>query len=417
MVFDTIFSGDSMEKPLALKLAPNSIDEVIGQKHLLGKGKVLRNLVENKKIFSMILYGTPGIGKTSIANAIVKDLGVRYRFLNATMNNKKDFDVVVEEAKMYDGIVLIMDEIHRLNKDKQDLLLPQLESGLITLIGMTTSNPYFKINPAIRSRCHIFELKQLTTDDIIDGLKKACKHPDLEGIKIDKKSLEHIANVSGSDLRYAYNLLELAYYSSGDKKINLELLKTINSKPVIISDKDESGHYDLLSAFQKSIRGSDVDASLHYLARLIEIGDLDSIYRRMSVIAYEDIGLANPDIGPRVMAAISASELVGLPEARIPLGDIVTQMALSPKSNSSHIALDSAISDVETGRCGDIPDTIKIHSTIYKYPHDYPNHFVVQQYLPDNIISKKYFIPQDTSPNERMLKQIKEKLDKLKENK
>jgi putative ATPase len=406
-----------MDKPLALKLAPNSIDEVIGQKHLLGSGKVLRNLVENKKIFSMILYGPPGVGKTSIANAIVKDLGVRYRFLNATMNNKKDFDVVVEEAKMYDGIVLIMDEIHRLNKDKQDLLLPQLESGLITLIGMTTSNPYFKINPAIRSRCHIFELKPLDSDDIVEGLKRACKHPDLEGIKIDNKSLKWIASASGSDLRYAYNLLELAYYSSSSKKIDLELLKTINSKPVIISDKDESGHYDLLSAFQKSIRGSDVDASLHYLARLIEIGDLDSIYRRMSVIAYEDIGLANPDIGPRVMAAISASELVGLPEARIPLGEIIIEMALSPKSNTAHLALDEAISDVETGRCGDIPDTIKIHSTIYKYPHDYPNNFVSQQYLPDNLIGKKYYHPKDTSPNERMLKQIREKLDKLKEGK
>lgn len=406
-----------MEKPLALKLAPNSIKEVIGQQHLLGEGKVLNNLIKNKKIFSMILYGKPGIGKTSIANAIVKDLGVRYRFLNATMNNKKDFDVVVEEAKMYDGIVLIMDEIHRLNKDKQDLLLPQLESGLITLIGMTTSNPYFKINPAIRSRCHIFELKDLEKEDIIVGLKKACKHPDLEGIKTDKKVLEQIAILAGNDLRYAYNLLELAYYSSSDKHITVELLKTINPKAVFISDKDESGHYDLLSAFQKSIRGSDVDASLHYLARLIEIGDLDSIYRRMSVIAYEDIGLANPDIGPRVMAAISASELVGLPEARIPLGDIVTQMALSPKSNSSHLALDEAISDVETGRCGDIPDTIKIHSTNYKYPHDYPGHFVVQQYLPNNLIGKKYFHPKDTSPNERMLKQIREKLDRMKEEK
>ena len=334
-----------MEKPLALKLAPNSIDEVIGQQHLLGKGKILRNLVENKKIFSMILYGKPGIGKTSIANAIVKDLGVRYRFLNATMNNKKDFDTVVEEAKMYDGLVLIMDEIHRLNKDKQDLLLPQLESGLITLIGMTTSNPYFKINPAIRSRCHIFELKDLTTDDIVLGIKKAIKHPDLNGIKIKDDAIRYIASLAGNDLRYAYNLLELAYYSSSDKKITIDLLKEINNKPVLVSDKDEEGHYDLLSAFQKSIRGSDVNASLHYLARLIAVGDLDSIYRRMSVIAYEDIGLANPDIGPRVMAAISASELVGLPEARIPLADIIVQMALSPKSNSSHVALDEDISD------------------------------------------------------------------------
>lgn len=402
-----------MDKPLALKLAPKSIKDVVGQKHLLGEGKIISNLLKSKKLFSMILYGPPGVGKTSIANAIVNDLDVRYRFLNATINNKKDFDTVVEEAKMYGGIVLIMDEIHRLNKDKQDLLLPQLESGLITLIGMTTSNPYFKINPAIRSRCHIFELKSLDTEDIIEGLKKATKHPDIKDIKIGKKELEYIAKLASNDLRYAYNLLELAYYSTNDHKVTLDLLKEINSKPVFISDHDEEGHYDLLSAFQKSIRGSDVNASLHYLARLIESGDLDSIYRRMSVIAYEDIGLANPDIGPRVRAAIEASELVGLPEARIPLGEIIIEMALSPKSNSAHLALDEAISDVETGRCGDIPDTIKIHSQIYKYPHDYPNHFVKQQYLPDNLVGKKYYKPQDSSANERILKQIDEKLDKL----
>ena len=403
-----------MDKPLALKLAPKSLKDVVGQKHLVGDDKILSNIVKNKKLFSMILYGPPGVGKTSIANAIVNDLNIRYRFLNATTNNKKDFDTVVEEAKMYDGIVLIMDEIHRLNKDKQDLLLPVVESGLITLIGMTTSNPYFKINPAIRSRCHIFELKSLDTTDIIEGLKKAIKHPDIKDIKITKKELEYIAKLSSNDLRYAYNLLELAYYSTKDHKVTIDLLKEINSKPVFISDHDESGHYDLLSAFQKSIRGSDVNASLHYLARLIESGDLDSIYRRMSVIAYEDIGLANPDIGPRVMAAISASELVGLPEARIPLGEIVIEMALSPKSNSAITAIDEAINDVETGRCDDIPDTIKIHSQIYKYPHAYPNHFVKQQYLPNNLKNKKYYRPQDSSPNERMLKKIDEKLDTLK---
>ena len=403
-----------MDKPLALKLAPKSLKDVVGQKHLVGDDKILSNIVKSKKLFSMILYGPPGVGKTSIANAIVNDLDIRYRFLNATTNNKKDFDTVVEEAKMYDGIVLIMDEIHRLNKDKQDLLLPVVESGLITLIGMTTSNPYFKINPAIRSRCHIFELKSLDTTDIIEGLKKAIKHPDIKDIKITKKELEYIAKLSSNDLRYAYNLLELAYYSTKDHKVTVDLLKEINSKPVFISDHDESGHYDLLSAFQKSIRGSDVNAALHYLARLIESGDLDSIYRRMSVIAYEDIGLANPDIGPRVMAAISASELVGLPEARIPLGEIVIEMALSPKSNSAIIAIDEAINDVETGRCDDIPDTIKIHSQIYKYPHSYPNHFVKQQYLPNNLVNKKYYRPQDSSANERILKQIDEKLDKLK---
>ena len=403
-----------MDKPLALKMAPKSIKDVVGQKHLLGEGKIISNLLKNKKLFSMILYGPPGVGKTSIANALVNDLGCRYRFLNATVNTKKDFDTVVEEAKMYDGLVLIMDEIHRLNKDKQDLLLPVLESGLITLIGMTTSNPYYKINPAIRSRCHIFELKSLETEDIIDGIKKAIKNPDIKDIKITKKEIEYIAKLSGNDLRYAYNLLELAYYSKEDHKVTLDVLKEINSKPVFISDKDESGHYDLLSAFQKSIRGSDVNASLHYLARLIEIGDLDSIYRRMSVIAYEDIGLANPSIGPHVMAAISAAELVGLPEARIPLGEIIIEMALSPKSNSAIIAIDEALEDVNTGRCGDVPNTIKIHSPIYKYPHSYPNHFVKQQYLPDNLINKKYYKPQDSSPNERILKSIDEKLDRLK---
>ena len=402
-----------MDKPLALKLAPASLKDVYGQKHLVGKNKILSNMVKNKKIFSMILYGPPGVGKTSIARAMVEDLQIRYRFLNATINNKKDFDTVVEEAKLYDGIVLIMDEIHRLNKDKQDLLLPNLESGLITLIGMTTSNPYHKINPAIRSRCQIFEIKSLEKEDIIEALKKACKSEYLKDIKIDKKSIEYIATLANNDLRFAYNLLEVAYSTTDDKNITIEHIKQINSKPVFISDKNEDGHYDLLSAFQKSIRGSDVDASLHYLARLIEIGDLDSIYRRMSVIAYEDIGLANPGIGPKVMAAIHASELVGLPEARIPLGTIVTEMALSPKSNTAHIALDKALEDLESGRCGDIPETIKISSRIYKYPHDYPNNFVKQQYLPDNLKNKKYYIPKD-SGYESNIKKIYEKLEKLK---
>lgn len=347
-----------MDKPLAIKLAPNSLSEVIGQKHLIGKDKILTNLVKNKKLFSMILYGKPGIGKTSIANALVKDLNVRYRFLNATINTKKDLDVVIEEARLYDGIVLIMDEIHRLNKDKQDILLPQLESGLITLIGMTTSNPYHAINPAIRSRCQLFELQELETEDIIEGLKRAIKYPDLAGIDIDDKSINLIAKLAGNDLRYAYNLLEISYYSTDDKKITEEKIRTINNKPVFFSDKNGDGHYDLLSAFQKSIRGSDVDAALHYLGRLIIEGDLDSIYRRMSVIAYEDIGLANPAIGPRVDAAINAAERVGLPEARIPLGTIVAEMALSPKSNTAHIALDKAIEDIENGNVGNVPNHI-----------------------------------------------------------
>ena len=209
-----------MDKPLALTLAPKSINDIIGQRHLIGSGKILTNLVKNKKIFSMILYGKPGIGKTSIANAIVNDLGVRYRFLNATINTKKDLDIVIEEAKMYDGIVLIMDEIHRLNKDKQDILLPQLESGLITLIGMTTSNPYHAINPAIRSRCQLFELEPLEYDDIVIGLKRAANSGFLPDIVIDDKSIDLIAKLSGNDLRYAYNLLEISYYATDDKVVN-----------------------------------------------------------------------------------------------------------------------------------------------------------------------------------------------------
>ena len=403
-----------MNKPLALKLAPTSIKDIIGQSHLIGKDKIITNLVKNKKVFSMILYGPPGVGKTSIANAIVNDLGVKYRFLNATINNKKDFDIVIEEAKMYDGLVLIIDEIHRMNKDKQDLLLPQLESGLITLIGMTTSNPYHSINPAIRSRCQLFELKELDEDDIIKGLKKAIKHSDLDGIKIDNKSIKLIAKLSGNDLRYAYNLLEIAYYSTSDKIVNEDVIRKINNKPAFFSDKNGDGHYDVLSGFQKSIRGSDVDASLHYLARLIAEGDLDSIYRRMSVIAYEDIGLANPGIGPKVDAAINAAERVGLPEARIPLGTIVTEMALSPKSNTAHIALDEALKDIENGSVGTIPKHLKTNSEDYKYPHNYKGNYVVQQYLPDKLKNKKYYHPKDIG-YEKQIKEIYERLEKLKE--
>ena len=402
-----------MNKPLALKLAPTTLSEVIGQKHLIGNGKILSNLVKNKKLFSMILYGKPGIGKTSIANAIVNDLQERYRFLNATVNTKKDLDIVIEEAKMYDGIILIMDEIHRLNKDKQDILLPQLESGLITLIGMTTSNPYHSINPAIRSRCQLFELQELTTEDIIEGLNKAIKHPDLKGIKIDDKSIELIAKLSGNDLRYAYNLLEIAFYSTDDKTITEEKIKNINNKPVFFSDKNGDGHYDVLSGLQKSIRGSDVDAALHYLARLTVEGDLDSIYRRLSVIAYEDIGLANPAIGPRLDSAINAAERIGLPEARIPLGTIVTEMALSPKSNTAHIAFDKALEDIVQGNVGSIPKHIKPDSPDYKYPHDYKGAYVVQQYLPDRLKNKKYYHPKDIG-YEKNIKEIYERLEKLK---
>ncbi len=404
-----------MDKPLALKMAPKSLSEIIGQKHLVGEGKILSNLVKNKKMFSMILYGKPGIGKTSIATAMINDLDLRYRMLNATTSTKKDLDIVIEEAKMYDGLILILDEIHRLNKDKQDILLPALESGLITLVGMTTSNPYHAINPAIRSRCQLFELHELETSDIIEGLKKAVESPYLPDIEIDDKSIELIAKLSGNDLRYAYNLLEISYYSTDDKKVNEDKIRLINSKPVFFSDKNGDGHYDVLSGLQKSIRGSDVDAALHYAARLVYEEDLDSLFRRLSVIAYEDIGLANPGIGPRLDSAINAALRVGLPEANIPIGTIVAEMALSPKSNTAHIAFTKALEDIENGNVGSIPSHIKTDSPDYKYPHDYKGAYVVQQYLPDKLKNKKYYTPKDIG-YEKQIKEIYERLEKIKNN-
>ena len=375
---------------LANKYRPKSLDEVVGQNHLIGENKILSNMVKNQKIFSMILYGKPGIGKTSLANAIVGELNTKYRMLNAATNNKKDFDTVIEESKLYHGLILIVDEIHRMNKDKQDILLPYVESGLIILIGLTTSNPYHKINPAIRSRCQIFELKPLELADIITCLKRVSSG---EGLTVSDEAYHAIAKLSSGDVRNAINLLDVANMTVLDKKITLDSIKAISSKPSVFFDKDDDGHYDIISAFQKSIRGSDADAAIYYLGRLIEAEDLDIIYRRMSVIAYEDIGLANPSIGPKVMAAIHAAEILGLPEARIPLAQVVLEMSLSPKSNSSENAIDNALNDIRSGSTGEVPDHIKTNSPNYKYPHDYPNYWVKQQYLPDKVKNKKYYYP------------------------
>ena len=310
---------------LANSIRPKTIDDVLGQEHLIGKGKVLRNLIENKKMFSLILYGTPGIGKTTLAKVIANEMNMPYEFLNATQNNKDDFLRAINDARLSGEKIIIIDEIHRMNKDKQDILLPYLENGTVILIGLTTSNPFIKVNPAIRSRCTIFELKALSKEDIKKGLEKALSY--LPDIDISEDALMYIAGASGGDVRCAYNILEVAYYAF-KKDITVDKIKEIIPKANVFIDESDDGHYDALSALQKSIRGSDIDASLHYLARLLYAGDLDSIERRLSVIAYEDIGLANPSIGPKLDAAINAATRVGFPECIIPLSEIVIVLSL-----------------------------------------------------------------------------------------
>lgn len=380
---------------LANDIRPIKLNDVYGQNHLIGEGKILTNLVKNKKLFSMIFYGNPGCGKTSIANALVNELNMPYRMLNAVMNKKTDFDIVIEEAKMNGQMILIIDEIHRMNKDKQDILLPYLENGKIIMIGLTTSNPYHSINPAIRSRCQIFEVKSLKPEDIVKILIKAKDN--LEGIQIDDNCLNIISSSSNGDVRSALNLLEMAYYSSTDHIITEDVLKSINAKPIIYIDKNDVNYYNSISALQKSIRGSDVDAAVYYLGVLLEAQDLDIIFRRLSVIAYEDIGLANPSIGPKLDAAINAATRVGFPECIIPLSEIVIEMALSPKSNSAYLAIDKALTTIRTKNCGSVPKHIHTNSKDYLYPHNYKNSWVKQQYLPDNIKNEKFYYPKNNA--------------------
>lgn len=380
---------------LANDIRPIKLNDVYGQNHLIGEGKILTNLVKNKKLFSMIFYGNPGCGKTSIANALVNELNMPYRMLNAVINKKTDFDIVIEEAKMNGQMILIIDEIHRMNKDKQDILLPYLENGKIIMIGLTTSNPYHSINPAIRSRCQIFEVKSLKPEDIVKILIKAKDN--LEGIQIDDNCLNIISSSSNGDVRSALNLLEMAYYSSTDHIINEDVLKSINAKPIIYIDKNDDNYYNSISALQKSIRGSDVDAAVYYLGVLLEAQDLDIIFRRLSVIAYEDIGLANPSIGPKLDAAINAANRVGFPECIIPLSEIVIEMALSPKSNSAYLAIDKALTTIRTKNCGSVPKHIHTNSKDYLYPHNYKNSWVKQQYLPDNIKNEKFYYPKNNA--------------------
>lgn len=412
-------------------MRPKTIEEVFGQAHLVGEGKIINRMVTAKQLSSMILYGPPGIGKTSIASAIAGSTKYAFRMLNAVTNNKKDMEIVAAEAKMSGKVILLLDEVHRLDKGKQDFLLPYLESGMITLIGATTSNPFLAINPAIRSRCQIFELKPLSPDDIKLALTAALHDPE-RGLgkyntEVSDEALTHLANASNGDVRSSLNALELAVLStvaSDDGKVHIDL-KTAEEciqKKSLSYDKDGDGHYDVMSAFQKSIRGSDVNAALHYLGRLIEAGDMPSISRRLLVISYEDIGLANPQAGARTLAAIESAERLGFPEARIPLANAVIELCLSPKSNSAVLAIEAALADVRSGKSGEVPAHLRDahykgakelgRGIDYKYPHDFENGWVKQQYLPDRLKNSIYYKPKLTGKFEQALATVYEKIRK-----
>lgn len=411
-----------MEKPLAYRMRPTEIQQIVGQEHLVGEGKIIWRMVKARQLSSMILYGPPGIGKTSIASAIAGSTQYAFRVLNAATDTKKDLQIVVEEAKMSGTVVLLLDEVHRLDKPKQDFLLPHLENGRIVLIGATTENPYIAIHPAVRSRSQIFELYSLTDSQINQALTRAINdkekglgHYDLD---VEKSVLDYFSRSTNGDLRSALNALELAVKSTEKNQQGLihltqAIAEECLQRKSLTHDKDGDAHYNVISAFQKSIRGSDVHAALHYLARLLEAGELKIISRRLIVTAYEDIGLANPAGVSRVMQAVEAAEKIGLPEARIPLANAVIEMCLSPKSNSALSAIDKALTDVREGKSGDVPDHLKdthykgadkLGSGIgYKFPHNYEGHWTPQRYLPNTIKQKKYYDPVLTSKFEDAL--------------
>lgn len=421
-------------QPLAYRMRPKSLDDIVGQTHLVGKDKVIYRMVKAKQLSSMILYGPPGIGKTSIASAIAGSTKYAFRMLNAVTNNKKDLEIVAAEAKMSGTVILLLDEVHRLDKPKQDFLLPHLESGQIILIGATTSNPYIAINPAIRSRTQIFELKPLSVADIEVTMDRALADSErglgTYDVVLDSDAKTHLATASNGDVRSALNALELAVISSepvddGKVHVTLGVAEECLQRKSLAHDKDGDAHYDVLSAFQKSVRGSDVNAALHYMGRLIEAGDLVSISRRMLVMAYEDVGLANPQAATHTLSAIQTAEKIGFPEARIPLANAVIELCLSPKSNSAVMAIDSALADIRAGKSGEVPDHLRDghysgakelgRALDYKYPHSYENAWVDQQYLPDRLLKAKYYEPKLTSKYEQTIAGVYEKINQNKE--
>ena len=398
-------------RPLADEIRPASLDDVVGQKHILGADGLLRRIIESGSIPNLVFYGPSGTGKTTVANIIAARTNRTLRRINATTGSLSDVkDVIGEVGTMMapNGILLYLDEIQYLNKKQQQSLLECIEDGSVTLIASTTENPYFYIYNALLSRCTVFEFKSLSAADVERGVHNALKKlSEGESTKVcmDEDACAYLAESAGGDLRKALGCLDFAVTAApiedGEKHITLEMIQQVTRRTAMRYDREGDDHYDIVSAYQKSMRGSDPDAALHYLARLLEAGDLPSACRRLMVCACEDVGLAYPQIIPIVKAAIDAANMVGLPEARLPLADAVILVATSPKSNSAHDAINAAIADVQAGRTGPIPRQLQnkhydgedalVKGQNYKYAHDYDHHWVEQQYLPDAIKDVKYY--------------------------
>ena len=403
-----------MHTPLADRMRPTRLEDVVGQTHLIGDDKLLRRIIENNEVPNMIIYGPSGVGKTTVANIIASKTGKTLHKLNATTSSVSDIKNIAATLDSFlapEGVLLYLDEIQNFNKKQQQSLLEFMENGKITLIASTTENPYFYIYNAVLSRSIVFEFKPVSADDIIIALKRGVEILSSEmfkGFKVEAEedALTHLAHTSNGDVRKALNSLEAVCMSvrpTEEKSviISLELAEQATQKKALRYDKDGDSHYDILSAFQKSVRGSDPDAAIHYLARLISAGDLASICRRILVMASEDIGLAYPQAVTIVKACVDSALQLGLPEARIPLAEAVILLATSPKSNSAICAIDDALNDIKNIDTGDIPSHLKDshysgsqklgHGLTYKYPHSYPDHYIEQQYLPDNIKDRKYY--------------------------
>ncbi|MDR3329807.1 MAG: replication-associated recombination protein A [Mycoplasmataceae bacterium] len=410
-----------MKQPLAIILRPKSINEIIGQQHLFNENSVLDRMVKTKSLYSLIFYGVPGIGKTSIALALANDIGVPHMIYNAVVDKKEQLISIIDLAKRSDnGYVVILEEVHRLNRDKQDILLPYLENGTVYIFATTTENPYFTINPAIRSRCQIFELTSLSKEDVFIGLKKRLATVKLN-TKINDDVIKMIAEQTNGDLRAAINIVDMLNTLYAGETINKTVLKDVMQQSYTLSADYGDEFYDIKSAMHKSLRGSDPNAAIYYLARLLASGDIESLCRRLIAMAYEDIGLANPQLCSRVIAACDAAKEVGFPECKQIFAAIVIEMCLSPKSNSAYLAIVEALDDIKNGKVYQIPKHIKDQSyksasklgrTGYKYPHDYKNAYVKQQYLPNELKDKQYYKVNTNNPIEpkmnEYLKQIKE---------